>query len=153
MASSLSPGPETFTLDRLHAVWREGQQLASWKRSKLEYVQYDANNELKYMRSFCLKLQASVQDPLLHRERIDAAFAPFLTANFGNSRSISADKVCALFGILLYHMLYPTKCMLQACSLRTECTAPIYQVRYLVSLHVEGPFAVIKSRHRIHDDC
>ena len=91
MASSLSPGPETFTLNRLHAVWREGL-LASHKRSMYSDVQYDANNELKYMRKFCLNLQASVQDPLVHRERIDVAFAPFLIARFIGD--VSADVVC-----------------------------------------------------------
>ena len=104
MACSLSPGPETFTVDQLHAVWREGQ-LARGKRSLVETVQYDANNDLKYMRKFCLDLQASVQDPLLHKERIDAAFAPFLVAHF--PENVSADAVCVFFGILQYHMSFP----------------------------------------------
>lgn len=94
MASSLLPGPETFTLTRLQAIWCESQQLPGNTRSKLEYVQYDANNEVKNMRGFCLNLQASVQDPLLHRERIDVAFAPFLIAHF--TGNVSADEVCAL---------------------------------------------------------
>ena len=60
---------------------------------------------------FCFYLQASVHDPLRHGERIDAAFAPPLIARFGGN--VSADVLCVLSGILHYHMIFLTQCMLQ----------------------------------------
>ena len=76
MTSSLSPGPDTFTLERLRAVWQKGQSEEVRHRT-FGLIEYDANNDLKHKRHFCLKLHASVQDPVYHVERLHAVFDTF----------------------------------------------------------------------------
>ena len=90
MSSSLTPGPETFTPDQLHAVWLEDQR-AGYRRSLYHNAEYDANHNLKYMKRFCLNLYASARDPLNHRKSIDEAFAHFQAPLRGH---ITADEVC-----------------------------------------------------------
>lgn len=98
MSSPLCTCPETFTLDRLRAVWREGKRAQilhkeSYQFSMSSNLEYDANHNVKYRRKFCLSLHAAVRDPVGHRERIDEAFAPFLVALIPDSGRVDEDVV------------------------------------------------------------
>ena len=74
---SLTPGQDTFTIDRLRQVWRQDRQVrGSFLRSRAENFQYDSNHNLKHNQNLCLRLHASVQDSTDHFARIDEAFAP-----------------------------------------------------------------------------
>lgn len=89
---SLSPGHDTFTVDRLRQVWREGRHVpGSYIRSRAENFEYDSNHNLKHNRKFCLSLQASVQEPAGHFSCIDKAFAPILKGDF--RAKVSEDAV------------------------------------------------------------
>lgn len=98
MSSPLCTSPETFTVDRLRAVWREGKcaQLLhkqSYQFSMSSNLEYDANHNLKHRRKFCLSLHAAVRDPVGHQERIDEAFAPFLIAFIPDKVRVDEDVV------------------------------------------------------------
>ena len=99
MSSSLLPGPQNFTRDRLHAVLIE-DQLASYRISMYGNAEYDANYNLQHMKRFCLNLYASVQDHLAHRERIDGVFARFQPRLRVH---IPANEVCILTTIFEAH--------------------------------------------------
>ena len=100
MTSSLSPGPDTFTLERLRAVWQKGQS-EEFRPHTFANAEYDANNDLKHKRHFCLKLHASVQDPVHHVERLHAVFESFVDTR--TPKGASADLVRIPFS--LYEIL------------------------------------------------
>lgn len=107
MSLSLFPGPDTFTADRLHAVWREGQSVfqqrkENYRTSIYENITYDANHNFRLSRRICLRLHVAVRDPAGHRERIDQAFAPFSIATIANTERDLESKVCVYTqGIIL----------------------------------------------------
>lgn len=89
---SLTPGQDTFTIDRLRQVWRQDRLVpGSYLRSRAENFQYDPNHNLKHNQNFCLRLHASVQDPTDHFARIDEAFAPVMIGRF--IQNVSEDTV------------------------------------------------------------
>lgn len=89
---SLSPGQDTFTIDRLRQVWRQGRYVPEiYLRSLAENFQYDSNHNPKHNQSFCLRLHVSVQDPTDHFSRIDEAFAPVMIGRY--SPNVSEDTV------------------------------------------------------------
>lgn len=72
---SLSPGHDTFTVDRLRQVWREGGRVSGKRIGFKPDAGFDrANYKLERDRYFCLRLHASMQDPADHLSRIDKAF-------------------------------------------------------------------------------
>lgn len=80
---SLTPGQNTFTIDRLRQIWRQDRHVpGSYLRSLAETFQYDSNHNLKHNEYFCLRLHASVKDSTDHFARIDEAFAPVMIGNF-----------------------------------------------------------------------
>ena len=96
MTSSLSPGPDTFTLERLRAVWQKGQS-EKHRSHTFADAEYDANNDLKHKRHFCMKLHASVQDPAHHVERLHAVFESFVDTR--TPKLASADLVRILLSL------------------------------------------------------
>lgn len=98
---SLTPGQDTFTIDRLRQVWRQDRLVpGSYLRSRAENFQYDSNHNLKHNQSFCLRLHASVQDPKDHFARIDEAFAPVMIGRF--IQNVSEDTVRNFFFDLVW---------------------------------------------------
>ncbi len=91
---SLSPGPLTFSRDRLREVWREGQFVRGrFRIDGYQSFEYDSNHNLKYPRSarkFCLKLYSGVQDPKNHLTELDSHFdsissRPFMKTSLSES--------------------------------------------------------------------
>ena len=90
MSCPLSPGPGTYTVERLHAVWREGRlaydRRSAAERSGYEYSQYGTyGHHSKYLERICRRMCAAVQDPVGHWERIDGVFASFLVLKIPDS--------------------------------------------------------------------
>lgn len=89
---SLTPGQDTFTIDRLRQVWRQGHRVrGSYIRSQAESFLYNSHHNPKHNQNFCLRLHASVQDPTGHFSRIDDAFAPVMVGHF--NPTVSEDTV------------------------------------------------------------
>lgn len=91
---ALSPGPETFTIERLRNAWREGQIVLGQPR-RLQYESLQFDETPKHARYICRKLHASVQDPAGHLTRINETFAPFLEGRFRHD-CISEDVVSSI---------------------------------------------------------
>lgn len=83
---SLTPGPLTFSHDRLRKVWREGQAVRGrFHFDKYQYFKFDSNHNLQqpYLaRQFCLKLYSGVQDPKNHLTELDSHFDPIIVSPF-----------------------------------------------------------------------
>lgn len=73
-----SPRLENITQDQIRQVLEEhsDSRSSSWA----DNFDLDANHS--FNRAWCLRLHASVEDPVGHFSRIDTAFAPLLRGRF-----------------------------------------------------------------------
>lgn len=99
---SLTPGPLTFSHDRLRKVWREGQAVRRrFRFDEYQSFEYDSNHNLKQphsARQFCLKLYSGVQDPKNHLTELDSHFDPINLRPFMKT-SLSESVVSPLLSI------------------------------------------------------
>lgn len=82
---SLTPGPHTFSHERLRAVWRAGQHGGSNYYEQYRYFVHNEEHKLdqpRAARQVCLRLYESVQDPRNHLAELDARFALFYVSPF-----------------------------------------------------------------------
>ena len=105
---SLTPGPFTFSHDRLRKVWRGGQVVLG-RPSHYHQFQHFADNENhgvnapRSARKFCLKLYSSVQNPDNHLQELDANFGPIDLRPFMQTRlSESVVSLAALDVVNIY---------------------------------------------------
>lgn len=73
-----SPRLENITQDQIRQVLEEHSDSRS--SSRAEYFDLDENHNSN--RAWCLRLHASVKDPVGHFSRIDTAFSPLLQGRF-----------------------------------------------------------------------
>ena len=91
---ALTPGPSTFSLDRLRRTWRKGQP----SQRQFHYDEYQhfsniSNTELanpKAATRFCQALFSSVQDPSDHILQLDTSFESFFLQPFPETKVTEA---------------------------------------------------------------
>lgn len=81
---ALAPGPWTFSVDRLHRLWREGQN-TGYFMPEHKFFFRDTDHGISNpegARMLCLRLRSSVQDPLDHMCRLNASLGRFYICDF-----------------------------------------------------------------------
>lgn len=69
MATSLAPGPQSYTYERLQKHWRGRHDFRPSNQQSASQL-----HSLQYNKDFCLRLYASVRDPANHLSRLDEEF-------------------------------------------------------------------------------
>lgn len=104
---ALEPGPNTFSLERLRRIWRNGQpRLGQHYLDKYRHFNCDSGNRgepPKAATRFCLTLFSSVQDPSDHISQLDASFDPLFLQPFLQMK-LTETAVSPGFPILMVYL-------------------------------------------------